>query len=315
MAPSPLFPRELPIQHLSEEACRIAEQLDKSPLVARPDHAARGDGLLSAEKVRAGLAVLDTFREAEQAQRKAMAQLLGISEAQRPAAPRAWLDRNGPPEGLGDAALAARGDPLSMVGGAASRWPLGRVSLRPRHRRGTRRPSAPRARRRHPGDGGENTTMNPHGNVTNIIQHFSNTTSTVINPKKTRVAIHNTEVNNVDVDVLALLESRRQCGFFDPDGDFFLRTRADGKDLVQLSTDESGKHRLIGRAAGDKGPAPRGRQGSLSLFYAESKTLVPFSNDDKGQFAVGLPDAVKGKVYVFAMKDGEPSGAGILEIP
>lgn len=136
-----------------------------------------------------------------------------------------------------------------------------------------------------------------------------------MNPQKTRVAIHHTEVNNVDVDVLALLESRRQCGFFDPDRDFFLRTRADGKDLVQVGTDESGKRRRIGRAGGDKGPAPRGRQGSLSLFYAESKTLVPFSTDDKGQFAVELPDAVKGKVYVFAMKDGEPSGAGILEIP
>jgi hypothetical protein len=119
----------------------------------------------------------------------------------------------------------------------------------------------------------------------------------------------------IELGVLAPLEGPRQSGYFDPENEFFLRTKAQDRGLLQVGVDDAGQRQLVGRAHGRVGPLPKARQ-DLFLYHPASETLVPFSTDKKGQFAVALPEAVKGEAFVFALgDDGAPSQAAALELP
>lgn len=175
-----------------------------------------------------------------------------------------------------------------------------------------------------PGSGGAVTIIqNNHNTNVDVDVHITS----VVNQISNRVDITHIEntVNNisvdnrviaptvVDIDVLSLMQNNRYAGFFDPDHDFFLRTRSGSKPLVQVGETPDGRA-LVGQAHGRTGPAPRNRK-DLFLWHPGSDTLIPFATDEKGQFAVPLPDEVKGEVYVFGVADGEPSQAAVFEVP
>lgn len=161
-----------------------------------------------------------------------------------------------------------------------------------------------------------NTNVDIDVHITSVVNRISNRVDiTHVTNHVQNISVDNRTIapTLVDIDVLTLMENNRYAGFFDPDHEFFLRTRSGDRPLVQVGETPEGRA-LVGQAQGRTGPAPKGRQ-DLFLFHPGSDTLIPFASDDKGQFAVPLPDDVKGEVYVFGMAGGEPSQAAVFEVP
>jgi hypothetical protein len=149
------------------------------------------------------------------------------------------------------------------------------------------------------------------------INNNSSVTITAVKQEITHVTI---AVGHRAPIELALLEAvdlkaRKQTGFFDPDHDFFLRTRGNGADLLQIGEAADGRRHLIASKKGGVSPLPADRSGDLFLFHEASGTLLPLSTDAKGELDLVLPDDVRGICHVFSMRGDTVSDAATIDIP
>jgi N-acetylneuraminic acid mutarotase len=158
------------------------------------------------------------------------------------------------------------------------------------------------------------TTTNNVINVTNLIQSITNNISlTQLIDQSTQVnvaVVDNSRTYNVDV--LGCIKGKF-TGYSDPDAGFFLRTTQNGKPLVGVGQDAAGQRYLHGAAAGNKGPMPPNE--TVTLFHPDSGKTLTFQTDKAGQFAAPLPADLHGRVYLYAIKDGEASAAAPVDLP
>jgi hypothetical protein len=148
--------------------------------------------------------------------------------------------------------------------------------------------------------------------VTQTVNNFVDLSTAVTQ----NVTVNDTRLSLTPIPLRALAEQGdgRTTGFYDPDGDFFLRTKSSDRPLLRLGSDASGQRFLVGLADGGKSAVPRGR-GELFAYHAATRTLIPFKSDAQGQFAIPLPAGISGSLQIFAMKDGVASGAGTVSVP
>lgn len=168
-----------------------------------------------------------------------------------------------------------------------------------------------------------NTTVNNNTfnlNVVNVDLSVVNTVNnfidlTAINVQND-ITINDTRLSlgPVVLKGLASQADGRGKGCFDPDNDFFLRTSQDDKPLLRTGADGAGQRFLVGLAQDGRSAAPRNR-GELFAYHPETKTLIPFKSDDKGQFAIPVPQGLKGELRIFQMKNGAASGAATVQLP
>ncbi|MEW5853237.1 MAG: kelch repeat-containing protein [Myxococcota bacterium] len=155
-----------------------------------------------------------------------------------------------------------------------------------------------------------NTTTNI--NVTNIIQNITNHVSlTQLIDQSTHINVVNNTVS-YDIDVLTSIKGRF-VGYSDPDTGFFLRTAHKDKPLLGVGQDASGQRYLYGGVVEGKGPLPANQD--VTLFHPESGQSYSFRTDTTGQFAQALPAELHGRVYLYALKDGQPTPAAPLDLP
>lgn len=172
------------------------------------------------------------------------------------------------------------------------------------------------------GDGAGGTVINNTFNLQVVNVDLSQVTQTVNNfvdlstAVTQNVTVNDTRLSLTPLSIAGLTEQGdgKTSGFYDPDADFFVRTKSNDKPLLRLGTDGSGQRFLVGLADGGKSAVPRGR-GELFAYHAPTKSLIPFKSDAQGQFAIPLPAGVSGALQLFAMKDGVASGAGTVTIP
>jgi hypothetical protein len=148
--------------------------------------------------------------------------------------------------------------------------------------------------------------------VTQTVNNFVDLSTAVTQ----NVTVNDTRLSLTPIPLGALAEQSdgKTSGFYDPDGDFFLRTKSNDRPLLRLGSDASGQRFLVGLADAGKSAVPRGR-GELFAYHAATRTLIPFKSDAQGQFAIPLPAGISGPLQIFAMKGGVASGAGTVAVP
>jgi hypothetical protein len=145
--------------------------------------------------------------------------------------------------------------------------------------------------------------------VTNNVKNFVDLSTAVTQ----NVTVNDTRLSLTPIALVGL-DKQGDGNFYDPDNDFFLRSKSGDRPLLKVGSDTSGQRFLVGLNDAGKSAVPHGR-GELFAYSAATKTLVPFKSDAQGQFAIPLPSGVTGALQIFSMKDGVASGAGTVTLP